>query len=189
MLANMWERVQLWYDNKIESTAVKRLNNSVNGRAIKNAIPPILVFIIVGAVLIAHLSTLRWPESFSGFLLASPIIAVLLLSLLTIVTCPSVTRNVPLYACGGYVALVAIQCMLGALAMSLPAFVSNTGNPGHRMIFSAVTVLILTLILYNLSKSFVKRTSKGFETKKPTKPKEPVEETEETDYLSSASGD
>lgn len=144
--------------------------------------PPLSVFVVVGAVLIAHLSTLRWPESFSGFLLASPAIAVLLLSILCVVACPSATRHVPLYACGGYVGLTAIQCILGALAMSLPAFVSNTGNPGHRMIFSAVTILFLTLIVYNLSRSFVKRTANNY-----SKPERKEEEEEEPDYLSSVS--
>lgn len=184
MWAGAWERLQQWYDNKIEATAVRRLNSSVNGRAIKNAVPPIVVFVVVSAVLVSHLSTLRWPESFSGFLLTSPAIAVLMLSSLIIVAAPSATRHVPLYAFGGYVGLVALQCMLGALAMSLPAFVSNTGNPGHRVVFSAVTILVLTLIVYNLSQSFTTRTANNYSKKQSTPARAANVEETDTDYQS-----
>ena len=184
MIGNLWERMQSWYDHKVETTAVRRLSGSVNGRAVKNAIPPTIVFIIISAVLISHLSTLKWPESFSGFLLASPAVAILLLSIFYMVACPTLMKNVPLYACGGYVGLVAVQSILGALAMSLPAFVSNTGNPSHRMVFSAVTILVLTLIVYNLSKSFVSRTVNSYSKQQEEKLDEP--ETE-SNYVSSCS--
>lgn len=167
MLNATWDRLMKWYDTKIESTAVRRLNNSVNGRAVKGALPPLAVFILLAAVIISHLSTLRWPESFQGFLLASPALSVLIVALLTLVSFPSAAKSVPLYGLLGYVGLATLQCVLGALFLCFPAF---TGSVSNRLIFSCVTNLFLIVLTYIIARSVLDRTVSP--VTRPTSPKD-----------------
>ena len=116
---------------------------------IRDAAPAILAYIVVCAVLCSQLMLQQWPESFAAFLLGSPALAVALLSLLAIAANPSVATSVPLYACGGFAVLAALQCIMGAIAMCMP-------SPPSRITFAIITTLVVLCLCFGLSKSFVK---------------------------------
>ena len=116
---------------------------------IRRAAPALLAYIVVAAILSSQLLLQQWPESFAAFLLGSPALAVAMLSLLTIAANPSIAASIPLYACGGFVLLAALQCIMGAVAMCMP-------SPPSRITFAIITTLVVLCLCFALSKSFVK---------------------------------
>ena len=179
MLYGWWDRLQSWCDATIEQSAVRRLSRTVNGRAIKSSIPPVFAFCVAAAFLVGQLSMLRWPESFSAFLLASPAVAVLLMSLLMISSYPSASKHVPTYAVGAYGLLAAIQCIMGAFAMLLP--LETQGSSGYRLIFAVTTTLFVLGLTFGFSKNLVHRTVDSWTQKDRRSPEPEPEESEEED--------
>ena len=155
MMQQLWSRLQGWCETTLRQTAVRRLSSSVDGQAVKNSIPPVFAFCVAAALFIAQLSMLRWPESFSAFLVASPMVAVVLLAGLVMCAYPGAARHVPTYAVGMYSLLTAVQCIFGAFAMLLPF---DNSSLGYRLLFAIITTLTVLLSTYGGSRALVERT-------------------------------
>lgn len=149
MIAGYFEKAQRWVHDTIRSSAIRELSDSMEGRKLKKALPPIITYIVVAAVLIGQLLLGQWPGSFAAFLLASPLISSALLAALTIACCPSQAHRVPLYACIGVAILAALQCVMGACAMCLPFQINRTA-------FSLLSAAVILCLCMSVSKSFVK---------------------------------
>lgn len=149
MIAEYWSRIRAWCEDTVRTSAIKGLSESVEGKAIRNAAPAILAYIVVAAILSSQLLLQQWPESFAAFLLGSPALAVAMLSLLAIAARPQIASTVPLYACGGFALLASLQCIMGAIAMCLP-------SPPSRIVFAVITTVVVLGLCFGLSKSFVR---------------------------------
>ena len=170
MMQQLWGRLQSWCDNTLRQTAVKRLSSTVDGQAVKNSIPPVFAFCVAAALFIAQLSMLRWPESFSAFLVASPAVAVVLLTGLVMCAYPRVARHVPTYAIGTYSMLTAVQCIFGAFAMLLPF---DTASMGYRLLFAIITTLTVLLSTYGCSQVLVEHTVQNMSARQKRETPEP----------------
>lgn len=148
MIAGYLEKARLWMQDTVRSSAIKGLSDSVEGKRLKKALPPILTFIVVAAVLSGQLLLTNWPASFAAFLLASPVVSAAMLAALAVACHPPAAAKVPLYACLGVAVLAALQCVLGAAAMCLPVQLDRT-------VFSLLSAAVVLLLCLGISKSFV----------------------------------
>ena len=148
MISRYWNLVRDWCGDAVRSSAIKRLSETVEGKLIRKMLAPILCYILVSAILTGQLLLQQWPESFSAFLLGSPAIACAILSVLAIACKPDIAAQVPLYACGGFIFLAALQCIMGAFATCLP-------SPPNRVVFALITGILVTCLCFGLSKAFV----------------------------------
>ncbi len=149
MIARYLDRARRWLDDTVRSSAVKGLSESVEGRLVRDALPVLLSYIVVSAVLVGQLLLARWPQSFAAFLLTSPLITTALLAALAVAARPAAAARVPLYACLGFGLLAALQCVMGACALTLPVL-------PDRVAFSLVSAAVVLCLCLGLSRSFVR---------------------------------
>ena len=149
MLQHYWDRVRGWCQDTVRASAIHRLSESVEGKILRKALPAVLTYLLVAAVLTGQLMLQTWPESFAAFLLGSPLISTIMLSLLALAARPEAACSVPLYASAGFAVLTAIQCILGAFALCLPC-------PPNRLVFALLTSIAVLVLCFCLSTSFVK---------------------------------
>lgn len=108
----------------------------------------LVTFLVGGAVLTSQLLLQQWPPNFFGFCLLSPLLAVGILTVLTLTAWPKLQSSLPVLAGGLLVILTAWQTVLGALYHQLPI-----GN--SRAIYTLVNSLTVTLAMYLASREYV----------------------------------
>jgi hypothetical protein len=108
----------------------------------------LVTFLVGGAVLTAQLLLQQWPPNFFGFCLLSPLLAVGILTVLTMTAWPKLQSSLPVLAGGLLLVLTAWQTVLGALYHQLPI-----GN--NRAIYTLVNSLTVTLAMYLASREYV----------------------------------
>lgn len=109
--------------------------------------PCVFTFVVGACVLIGQLtlSAAGWPESFAAFTLASPLLSVAILAGLAGVAYPPCAHRLPLYGLVAFVALGALQALLGAA-------VHITPSPPNRVQFALLTAGVVCVAVMVLSK-------------------------------------
>ena len=181
MLNECWSRVCDWVTDTVEKTATQRLSTSPTGRTVRRGLPGLVAYVVAAAVLISHLLFLHmWPQTFSAYLLSTPALAMAILTILAAAILPIASAKLPLYAVTGYVGLAAVQCLLGAFAMSIP------GGTENRLMFCLAVVVVSALLCAGLSRALLRRALAALNRKK----RDQSEDSEaEADTVSDASGD
>ena len=143
-------RAQAWFGRAVRNSAVNQFSKSVHGGHLRRGLPIVASFIVGAAVLIGQLtlSTAGFPESFAGFLLASPLLSVFILACLAMAVYPDCASQAPLYGIFAVLALGALQALLGALVSIAPA-------PPNRIQFALLTAGIVCVGVMMLSKKLV----------------------------------
>lgn len=147
MIAEWVTRAQAWFGRAVRNSAVNHLTRTVHGEQLRHGAPAVASFIAGAAVLIGQLtlSTAGWPESFSAFLLASPLVTVVVLAGLAATVYPPCAAQLPLWGMFAYIALGSLQALLGAVVSIAPV-------PPNRVQFALLTAGIVCVAVVVLSK-------------------------------------
>ena len=129
----------------------------------------LVTFTVGGAVLIAQLLLMNFPENFFGFCLLAPAVAVGMLAVLGVTAWPACQASLPVLMGGSYVGLTAWMSVFGAIFHLMPM-------SENRAAFVLLNTLIVTLGLYLSSRKRVPEKLKGVMFATATGKKEVAEE-------------
>ena len=174
MLFSAWRRARDWVDSTVERTAVKRLTDSVNGRALRKALPVVLALAVLLVVLLVQLALLllQAPQSFSAFALAGPALAVVAMALMAVLVHPSCGASVPLCAVLGFLALAALHSTVAALM--------NSVAPVNLELFAVIAAVLDAILAFVVGKGLIRKTVAQLNRRRdaPEPAPEPSEPTE-----------
>lgn len=135
------------YDNYCRGK-IEEVLERPDAKAVLDGTHVLLTFTVGGAVLIAQLLLLNWPENHFGFCLLAPAVAIGMLAVLGVTAWPACQASLPVLMGSSYVGLTAWMSVFGAVFHLMPM-------SENRAAFVLLNTLIVTLGLYLSSRKRV----------------------------------